>query len=494
MNSTLPAFKNSRAFPLYAFLGIALSLCSPAFTEEGGDSLRSRPNVLIIMADDCTYNDLPLYGGQNAKTPNIDRLATQGLTFNLAYLSEAMCQPCRAELYSGQYPMRNGCAWNHSASRPTVTSMPQHLKALGYRVGIAGKVHVKPRKAFPFVNVEGFDPNCVRNPTRKHNLNSVGEFISRAGDQPFCLVVALVEPHVPWVMGDASKYPPKKIKLPSNIADTPRTREDYGKYLAEITYMDGQVGEILGALDSSGKAAETLVLFTSEQGSQFPGCKWTNWDTGLHTALIARWPGTTPDGKRTDALVQYADILPTLLDAAGGNPGKQNYDGSSFLGVLAGKTHRHRSYVYGIHNNIPEGPAYPIRTVSDGKYRYIRNLLPNELYIEKHLMGMRGNGQLNNPYWSTWVRETWANAHTYKLVKRYMQRPAEQLYHTAADRYEMKNLAGLSDQAERLDRLRGELDRWMKAQSDPGAPVDTDKAIQAARKGRHLYGASPGRK
>ena len=93
------------------------------------------------MADDCTYNDLALYGGQNAKTPTIDRLATQGLTFNLAYLSEAMCQPCRAELYSGQYPMRNGCAWNHSSSRPTVTSMPQHLKALGYRVGIAGKVH-----------------------------------------------------------------------------------------------------------------------------------------------------------------------------------------------------------------------------------------------------------------------------------------------------------------------------------------------------------------
>ena len=250
MNNTLPVFKRSTALRLCGLLSIALSSLSPAFTAEGAGGPQSRPNFLIIMADDCTYNDLALYGGQNAKTPNIDRLATQGLTFNLAYLSEAMCQPCRAELYSGQYPMRNGCAWNHSASRPMVTSMPQHLKALGYRVGIAGKVHVKPQKAFPFVNVGGFDPNCVRNPTRKHDLKSVGEFISRAGDQPFCLVVALVEPHVPWVMGDASKYPAKKIKLPPNIADTPRTREDYGKYLAEITYMDGQVGEVLGALDS----------------------------------------------------------------------------------------------------------------------------------------------------------------------------------------------------------------------------------------------------
>ena len=109
-------------------------------------------------------------------------------------------------------------------------------------------------------------------------------------------------------------------------------------------------------------------------------------------------------------------------------------------------------------------------------------------------MGIRGNGQLNNPYWSTWVRETWANARTYQLVKRYMRRPPEQLYHTAEDPYEMKNLAGLPAQQERLGRLRAELDRWLKVQSDPGAPVDTDEAIQAARKGKHLYGVSPGGK
>ena len=87
------------------------------------------PNFLIVMADDCTYNDLPVYGGQNARTPNIDQLATQGLTFNRAYLSEAMCQPCRAELFSGQYPMRNGCAWNHSASRLTTGSPRNRFRA-----------------------------------------------------------------------------------------------------------------------------------------------------------------------------------------------------------------------------------------------------------------------------------------------------------------------------------------------------------------------------
>lgn len=447
-----------------------------------------QPNVLIIMADDCTYNDLPVYGGQNAKTPHIDNLAAEGLTFNRAYLAEAMCQPCRAELFSGQFPMRNGCAWNHSASRSTVTSMPQHLGRLGYRVGLAGKVHVSPRKAFPFEEVPGFDKNCVRNPTEAHDLAPIRRFMERDGGQPFCLVVALVEPHVPWVMGDASQYPPGKIKLPPNIADTPRTRQDFGRYLAEITYMDGQVGQILSVLEETGLSDETLVLFSSEQGSQFPGCKWTNWDTGIHTALIARWPGRIEGGLRTDAIVQYADVLPTLMVLAGDEPKAQAYDGTSFAGVLYGEHGAHRDYAYGIHNNIPEGPRYPIRTVTDGEWRYIRNLLPDEIYIEKHLMGIQGRGELNNPYWSTWIAQAWDNPHTYRVVKRYMSRPAEELYHTANDPYEMTNLAGAPAHAAIKEKLSAKLDAWMKAQGDPGAPQDTHEAHRAAREGKHLYG------
>jgi uncharacterized sulfatase len=446
-----------------------------------------RPDVLIVLADDCTHSDLPIYGGKNARTPNIDRLASQGLTFNRAYLCEAMCQPCRAELYTGQYPMRNGCAWNHSASRPVAKSFPHRLRALGYRTGLAGKVHVKPAKSFPFEKISGFDPNCVRDPTRKHDVSGVREFMARDKSQPFCLVIALVEPHVPWVMGDASKYPPKKIQLPPNLADTPRTREAFGRYLAEITYMDGQVGEILATLQDSGRADNTLVLFSSEQGAQFPGCKWTNWDTGIHTALVARWPERIAAGKRTDALIQYADVLPTLLDAAGADAPPKALDGTSFLPVLLGKATKHREYAYGMHNNIPEGPSYPIRTVTDGQYRYIRNLRPSEIYIEKHLMGWSGDGKLNNPYWQTWVRDAWKSPHTYKLVKRYTQRPAEQLYRTADDPYELTNLAGDASLATVKTRLSAELDRWMRSQGDPGAPQDTHEAIEAARRGKHLY-------
>ena len=449
------------------------------------------PNVLIIMADDCTYNDLPLYGGKNAKTPNIDRLAREGLVFDRAYLAEAMCQPCRSELFTGKYPMSNGCSWNHSSSRPGIKSTPHYLKELGYRVGISGKVHVKPASVYPFTKVEGFDPNCVRNPTREHRTDGISQFMSADKNESFCLVVALVEPHVPWVMGDPSEYPPEKIVLPPNIADTKRTREAFSRYLAEITYMDSQVGDILKALDESGEAPNTLVLFTSEQGSQFPGCKWTNWDTGVHTALVARWPGVLDAGKRSDALVQYADILPTLIDLTGSAIPRKDFDGKSFLPILTGKKKTHRRYVYGVHNNLPEGPSYPIRTVSDGSFRYMRNLRSQEIYIEKHLMGWTGKGELNNPYWATWVREASSNINTYELVKRYMHRPAEQLYHTEKDPYELNDLARTESFDQIKQELSQELDRWMQSQGDPGSSQDTQEALSAARKGKHLYVPPP---
>ena len=445
------------------------------------------PNVLIIIADDCTHNDLPVYGGRNAKTPNIDRLASEGLVFNRAYLSEAMCLPCRSELYSGQHPMRNGAAWNHSGSRPDTKSLPHYLGVLNYRVGLAGKVHVVPKKAYPFEIVEGFDRSAVRSPTQDHDLNGVKEFMSRDNAQPFCLVVALVEPHVPWVMGDRSQYPDDKIDLPPYLVDTAVTRDAFARYLAEITYMDGQVGEILDTLEATGKADDTLVLFTSEQGSQFPGCKWTNWDNGLHTALIARWPGKTPRGKRTDAIVQYADVAPTLVEIGGGDTTEFEFDGTSFVAALNYENVSHRTYAYGVHNNIPEGPAYPIRTVTNGEFRYIRNLSPDDIYIEKHLMGIRGDGALNNPYWGTWMFESGQTEEAERIVKRYMKRPPEHLYRTAQDPHEQVNLAGDPRYSDIKAELSRELDLWLHDQNDPGVPLDTREAHAAAKRGEHIY-------
>ncbi|GAA5130154.1 sulfatase [Luteolibacter yonseiensis] len=446
-----------------------------------------KPNVIVIIADDCTYSDLAIHGGQNAKTPNIDSLAKQGTIFDRAYLGMAMCAPSRSELYTGRLPLRNGCAWNQGTSRPGTKSMPHLLGDLGYRVGLAGKSHVQPASVYPFENVPGYDENCVNNPTRPNDTAGVKNFITRDDAQPFCLVVALTEPHAPWVMGDASAYPPKSLKLPANFADTPMTRQSFSRYLAEVTYMDNQVGELLALLETTKKASDTLVLFTSEQGAQFPGNKWTNWDTGLHTSLVARWPGVVPAGRRTPALVQYADVLPTLMDLAGGKPDASAFDGASFAPVLRGEGDRHREFVYGMHNNYPEGPPYPIRSISNGDWRYIRNLSPEKLYIEKHMMGR----DEHNPYWSTWMFRSTEDAHALHMVQRYMHRPAEELYHTAEDRFEMTNLATDPAHAETKARLAAALDRSLTDQLDPGVPLDTPSAFEASQKQKPVFPGKP---
>ncbi len=452
---------------------ISLFILMLACLAEAAEA--KRPNILIVIADDATFSEMSIFGGTNLKTPNVDRLAGQGLLFRRAYVGMSMCTPCRTELYTGFYPAHSGVCWNHAAAKPGTRSIVQHLGDAGYRVGIAGKTDVRPKTVFPFEMVEGFERNCVAR-TADYNCAGIKEFMTRTPSQPFCLVVGLVVPHAPWTVGNPEHFDPKKLKLAPYMVDTPETRRAYARYLAEYEVMDQQLGDILKTVDETGQAGQTLVFLTSEQGGQWPGCKWTVWEEGLHTAMLARWPGRIPPGSSTDALVQYADVLPTLVEIAGGDPSKGGFDGTSFLPVLLGKTKAHRKYVYAMHNNLPEGAPYPIRSVSDGRFRYIRNLTPEALYFNGWVMAS-GHG----PYWSSWVWNTQADPHARAMVTRYMLRPAEELYDILADPSEMNNLAADPKSAATKAGLASELDAWMRAQKDPGAEVDTEQKVKENR-------------
>ncbi len=435
---------------------------------RAADNKQAKPNFLFILADDCTYNVLGCFGGKDVKTPNIDRLGRQGVKFNRAYAAMSMCAPFRAELYTGLYPVTNGVAWNHSKAKPGTKSICHHLGGLGYRVGLSGKKHASPGSVFPFENVKGFPAG-----------DGVGEFMSKDAKQPFCLFLCSNNPHAAWTTGDASQFDPAKITLAPVQHDNPRTREAMTRYLAEVGDLDREVGEILNLLKKTGKADNTLVMFSSEQGWALGFAKWSNWNLGVHTGLLARWPGRIKPGTTTDALVQIADITPTFIEAAGGDPAKFKLDGRSFLPVLEGRAKEHRKYVYCIHNNVPEGRPYPIRSISDGKFHYLMNLKPDESYHEKHVMV--ANSRL--AWWPGLVESAAAGDESAKKVMaRYQKRPAEELYRVDTDPYELKNLADNPEYAAVKKRLNAELKRWMKAQKDPGAALDTPEAYGANRK------------
>lgn len=423
------------------------------------------PNFLLIMSDDATYRDLELYGGQG-RTPHLNRLASEGMMFTRCFQAAPMCSPTRINLYTGLYPVKSGGYPNHGAAYDDVRSMTHYLGDAGYRVGLAGKWHVMPRSVFDFEDVPGFDSNCVRNPTLPHDVAGMKEFITRSADEPFCLVIALVEPHGPWVMGDASQYPPDELELPPVFVDTPQTREDYSRYLAEITYLDDQLGEILEALEAAGAAENTLVLFLSEQGSGFPYAKWTLYDAGLQSAAVVRWPGHVEPDSVSDAMIEYVDVVPTFIDAAG-VPIPDGLDGRSFLPVLLGETDTHKSHVYGVQttrgvNNGSE--HYGIRSVRSEEYLYIWNLTPDAIFQCAATTGRP---------WGSWMRAAErGDEHARRLVREYLQRPAEELYDVRVDPWHRTNLIDRAELQGVRNELRAKLDAWMEDQGDEGQATE----------------------
>ena len=431
-----------------------------------------RPNFLFILADDVTYSTLSCYGGSNIKTPNIDALAAEGMKFTRAYAAMSMCAPFRAELYTGLYPVRSGVARNHVGAKPGTKSICHHLGGMGYRVGIAGKTHASPRSVFPFERA-----------SRAVVGDQVREYITKDPKQPFCLFCCSNNAHPPWRSGDASKIDSDKVKLPPVIHDNPPTRKTFIGYLAEVVELDREVGAILKLLKETGQADNTIVMFSSEQGWDFAFGKWTNWDIGLRSALIARWPGKIKPGSVCDALVQIADITPTFIHAAGGDPKKFALDGQSFLDVLTGKTKTHRKYVYGVHNNVPEGNPYPIRSLRDEEFHYIANLKHTEPYHEKHLQNENLAKRYDLQWWAATTQAAKAGDKRAKmLMDKFHNRPAEELYRVDEDRYEMNNLAEEPKYAEVKKRLKTELERWMKTQNDPGAAMDVPLPPKPKRK------------
>ena len=436
---------------------------------------QNKPNILIIVADDCTFSDLPLYGGTNVETPEIDKLASEGMIFNKAYVTMPMCSPSRTELYTGLYPISSGVNWNHAKTKKEVKSIVHYLEKEGYRTGIAGKVHVGPQEVFPFEMVDGIERNSISE-TADFDLENLRNFITKNKSEPFCMISALVVPHIPWTVGNPSYFNPDELELPEYLADTKDTRKEFANYLAEIKVLDDQVGSILKVLKEENVSENTIVIFTSEQGAQFPFSKWTNYEMGVHTGFIVRWPKKVKGNTRTNALIQYVDVLPTLIEAVGGNI-KKKFDGSSFLSILKGEENTHRKYAYFMHNNVPEGPPYPIRSITDGTYHYIRNLKPKNLYLEKHLM----TRMPLNKFWSSWIFESTTNQKIMNLVNRYMKRPFEELYFPKSDPNEMKNLAEEISLKKIKKRLSNQLDFWMKQQGDEGIKLDTYEAMNKTK-------------
>jgi arylsulfatase A-like enzyme len=418
----------------------------------------TRPHFVFFISDDHGYLDSTVYGATDVRTPNMQRLAREGMTFTHGFVASPSCAPSRAAILTGLMPARNGAEANHSYPRDGVKGLPARLRELGYEVVGFGKVaHIlKSDDTQKLAAAYGFD-RLVSG----QNVKIVEQFLAaRDGSKPLCLFVGTGDPHVPWP--ENAGYEPDKLQLPPSHVDTAETRRQRANYYTAVTRADERLGEVYALSRKYLKAEDTLFLYTSDHGAQWPFGKWNLYDAGIRVPLLAVWPGVIKPQSTSKALLSSVDYLSTLIELAGGKP-PQDIDGWSFASVLRGKADAHREQVFATHSGDGDMNVYPCRAVRTRDYKYILNLHPEYVH-STHIDRAQDKDGLK--YWRTWEDRARTDAKAAEVVQRYRQRPREELYDLASDPHELHNLAGDRDQSERIAQLRQQVKEWMKGQGD----------------------------
>lgn len=451
---------------LHCWIALGVGISAPTWAAP------AKPNIVFFIADDLSLRDCSVYGATDVKTPNIQRISAESLTFNRAFVASPSCAPSRAVFLSGLMPARNGAESNHSRPRPDVKLLPAYLHEQGYEVVAFGKVaHYGQAKDFGFdlVRYDGFHQDeCV---------NAALDYLKeRTSKKPLAFFVGTNFPHVPWPQ-NSEGYKANEVKLPPTHIDTPPTREARTHYYAAVSRFDRELGQVYDlALAKLGR--DTFFLFSSDHGAQWPFGKWNCYDEGIHVPFLVSWPGVTKAGTRTEAMVSWVDILPTLIEISGGKP-PRDLDGRSFLPVLRDAKQKHRDRIFTTHSGDGDINVYPIRSVRTDKWKYILNLHPEFAYTTHiDLEAMKDP----NHYGNSWRAAAKTGPRAAQILQRYRERPAEELYDLDADPDEQNNLADNPTYAKMKPNLGQELEAWMKAQNDQRKVYNTPHLLTEVNK------------
>ena len=428
-------------------VGLSLLLAAVGSAATAAD----RPNLVLIIADDMAWNDCGAYGHPHIRTPNIDRLAKDGLRFDRAYLTTSSCSPSRSSMITGRYPHNTDAGQLHLPLPGNQVTFVELLKKSGYYTAAAGKWHLGPATKPKFDTVkEGGGPSGCE--------NWVPVLRDRPKDQPFFLWLAAIDPHRGYQPNSIPKpHTADDVIIPPFIPDTSEVRKDFGLYYDEISRMDGFIGQVVAELDRQKVADDTLILFITDNGRPFPRCKTTLYDSGIRTPFIVRWPSRVKAGGITGSLVSSLDIAPTFLELAGVEAGP-TFQGESFAKTLTDPAAPVRRYAIAEHNWHDFDDHQ--RGVRGSRFLYIRNH-----YTDIPLTPPAD--AVGGPTYQEMRRLNKASELTPVQAMPFRQpRPTEELYDSTTDPFQMRNLAGDPAHAAVLSEMRAELLKWEKATED----------------------------
>lgn len=420
----------------------------------------SRPNILWLISED-TSPDLACYGNSLVKTPNLDKLASQGALFTNAFASAPVCSAVRSGFMTGMYQTSIG-AHNHRSHRRDGYTLPepvevitQYFRRAGYYTcNCAGLTYKKLGKT---------DWNF----TPKGSAFDGTDWSGRKPDQPFFAQMNFSLTHRTFKRDEQHPIDPEKVELPPYYPDHPIARRDWADYLESLQVLDTQIGIALTWLEKEGLADNTIVMYFGDHGRPHVRGKQWLYEGGIHIPMIVRWPGHIEPGTVVDDLVSSVDFAPTFLSLAGIQRPK-HLQGHPFLGP----DRKTRACVFAARDRC-DGTVDHIRCVRSHRYKYIRNYDPDRPYTQ-----FNGYKKLQYPV-LTLMQVLHKQGKLTPEQARFMAptRPKEELYDLEQDPFEVHNLADDSEHKRVLKEHRAKLDEWIKATNDQGEKPESADVV-----------------
>jgi N-sulfoglucosamine sulfohydrolase len=442
--------------------------------------VQERPNIVLIVSDDHGRETLGCYGNRVVETPNLDRLAANGVRFTNACCTTASCAASRSVILTGMYNHANGTyghthGCHHFACFDEVRTLPAMLGEGGYRTYRVGKQHYAPERIFPF---DGGHPAGAFGRDDVRMAESCRDFVR--SDKPFFLYWCSHNPHragkvedhplgpdsfgnpkTPFPGDTERTYREEDVEIPPFLSDTPEVRAELAQYYQSISRLDRGIGRLVSILEEEGKLGNTVIIYIADNGAAFPEAKTTLYEPGMNLPCIVSSPLHAKRGTTCDGLVTWADITPTILDFAGidtAEDSRKRFHGRSFKAIIDEESPADwRDEVYASHTFHEITNYYPMRVVRTKRYKFIWNIA----------------WKLDYSFASDlWDSATWQGALRRGLdrfgartIDAYVHRPRFELYDLESDPNETENLAGdpryetlVADFSAKIERFQGETD------------------------------------
>lgn len=441
-------------------------------SEASAQEASSRPNILLFTADDLHAESLRTYGSMSDMTPNLDRFAKSGLVFNRAHVNAAICSPSRKIIATGLYGHNSG-AMGFRLARKGTPHLINTLHTAGYLTGIIDKVpHSTPNSDTQWDFIKGKNPTETargRSPSLfyKHTKAFLQQSIS--DKKPFYLMVNSRDPHRPYCSPDdlghpkaeapSKFYKAKDVEVPGFLPDLPMVRSELALYQNSVRRMDDTFGRTMQALNESGLADNTLVIFISDNGQATPFAKANTWYHASRTPMLVRLPGVVKPGRIDNThFVSVVDFFPTFLELTDVK-GPAKLDGRSFLPLLKGETQTGRDFVFTQIDSLSSGAAYPMRCIQSKNKAYIYNPFSN---------GVRFYRNANEGQTMRAMNEAApTNPAIAARIELFRHRVPEEFYDTVKDPNCLTNLIDIPEHKAEIAAMKATLEAWMVTATDP---------------------------